>query len=107
MLIPVRLIETTTTRAQVDLLVDSDTPETAAAVVAAAHRRSVERGSGMIVLPDGTTAHVDAGPLERALALVLLDEQGAEIRPLEVPQGEPFAPAGTKIGKRRPARRKP
>ena len=80
--IPVRLIETTKTTSQLDFLVEAASPEDAVSILSAAHRVGLERGSGLIVLPDGRSKILDPGPSEVSVAFVLLDENGTEIRPL-------------------------
>ena len=84
--VQLRLIETRTSQGHSDVTIDAASPEHAAVIVARAHRRSVATGSAVIRLPDGQSVMIDHNPPEAVIGLILLDEGGQEIGPLEVPK---------------------
>ena len=84
--IRLRVVETTTSHGHGDVSVDAASPERAAAVIARAWRQSVAAGLPIIRLPDGQNLLIDQGRPETVIALLLLDEHGHAIRPLELPK---------------------
>ena len=84
--VQLRVIETRTSQGYSDVTIDAASPAQAAVIIARAHRRSVATGSAIIRLPDGQSVMVDLNPPEVVIGLVLLDEDGQEVGPLEVPK---------------------
>ena len=84
--VQLRLIETRTSQGHSNVTIDAATPAQAAVIIARAHRRSVATGSAVIRLPDGQSVMIDQNPPEAVIGIVLLDEDGREVGPLEVPK---------------------
>ena len=83
----VRLVERTTQQGSADFRVEAATPVDAANLIANAHDRSLETGTGWVMLPDGQTQIVEAETvIARERSLLLLDNQGAEIMEIPVPK---------------------
>jgi len=80
----IRLVEQTTQQGSADFRVEAATAADAANLIANAHDRSLESGTGWVTLPDGQIQVVEAETvIARARSLLLLDDQGGEI--MEIP----------------------
>jgi hypothetical protein len=80
----VRLVERTTQQGSADFRVEAATAVDAANMIANAHDRSLETGTGWVTLPDGQIQIVEAETvIARERSLLLLNDQGAEI--VEIP----------------------
>ena len=84
--VQLRLIETQTSQGHSDVTIDAASPAQAAVIIARAHRQSVVAGSAVIRLPDGQSVIIDRDPPKTVIGLVLLDDDGREVGPLEVPK---------------------
>ncbi len=84
----IRLVERTTNEGSADFKVNAPTANDAAAIVAEAHARAQVIGSNMVTLPDGQTQVVEAEDVvARDRRFVLVDDQGAEVAEIPVPDG--------------------
>jgi len=76
----IRLVERTTEQGSADFKVQAATAADAAGLVADAHDRCLERGNGLVTLPDGQTEFIEVETvIGRSRSLLLLDDQGREI----------------------------
>jgi hypothetical protein len=81
----IRLVERTTEQGSADFRMHAATAADAASLVASAHDRCLESGSGMVMLADGQTKFIEVETvIARSRSLLLLDDQGREIQEIPI-----------------------
>src|ERR1700730_4625793 len=83
----IRLIERITSQGSADFQVEARSAEEAAAVVAKAQLQAYIGGSNLVTLPDGQVQVVEPdSEVGRETQVILLDEDGVEVRHFTVPK---------------------
>ena len=80
----IRLVERITEQGSADFKMQAATAADAARLVADAHDLCLERGTGLVTLPDGQAEFIETETvIARSRSLLLLDDQGREV--MEIP----------------------
>ena len=85
----IRLVQQITEQGSGDFTIEAGSAEAAAAILLKAYKVAQAQGSSLIKLLDGQVQLIERSEvLARSVSFVLLDQEGAEIRPVTAPDGK-------------------
>ncbi|WP_145145642.1 hypothetical protein [Roseomonas gilardii] len=84
----IRLVQKITEQGSGDFTIEAASAEAAAAVLLRAYKATLAEGSSIVKLQDGQAQLLEREEvLDRSVSLVLLDQEGREVRPVTAPDG--------------------
>jgi ABC-type lipopolysaccharide export system ATPase subunit len=83
-----RLIQRITEQGSGDFIIEAASAEAAAVILLTAYKVAQAQGSSIVKLQDGQVQVLERSEvLDRSVSFMLLDEDGAEVRPVTAPNG--------------------